>query len=222
MNYSNLGYLFELRRDLNGNLGLKEDFKYIYKGTEENPNQELEITLTAGIDFMGNLLKPAYNSISEGFIPLQTHLQNTSNKGIQQATENFCKSHKPWFSIINKSFYLVVDGKITFDLATNTIKENGLSLYAPKTTSDTYDGFKTKKGDIMPSLLTYKVDEKGGFNKMRLNKVVLDALYQHILNELEPQYCINREQYTVQRMLYQPIKKIPTDSWVLKQDIINK
>ena len=59
MNYSNLGYFFELRRDLNGNLGLKEDFKYIYKGTEENPNQDLEITLTAGIDFMGNLLKPA-------------------------------------------------------------------------------------------------------------------------------------------------------------------
>lgn len=219
MNYSNLGYFFELRRDIKGNVGLKEDYKYLYRGTEENPNKELEITITAGIDFMGNLLKPAYNSISDGFIPLQYQLQGSNAETLEQATDTFCKSHKPWFSSINKSFYLVVDGKLVYNLEENTLKENGLTLYAPKTISEKYDGFKTKKGEIMPSLLTYKVDVSSGFNKMKLNESVLKALYQHILNELEPQYCTTRESYTLRRMTYTPIQKIPEGSWVTKQKL---
>lgn len=224
MNYSNLGYFFELRQDVKGNLGLKEDFKCIYRGTEDNPQQTLEVNITAGIDFMGNLLKPAYNSL-DGFVPLQYQLQNTmesdkpDSQAMLNAVQKFCKSHKPWFSIINKSFYLVVDGKLVYDVETGKLKENGLNLYAPKTTSTTYDGFKTKRGEILPSLLAYKVATKAGYNKMQLNESVIKALYQHILTELEPVVVKSREDYTLQRISYTPIQKIPEGSWSLNQEI---
>lgn len=218
MNYSNLGYFFELRQDIKGNLGLKEDFKCIYRGTDENPKQTLEINITAGIDFMGNLLKPAYNSL-DGFVPLQYQLNSSGQEDMVQMVQKFCKSHKPWFSIINKSFYLVVDGKLVYDVETGNLKENGLSLYAPKTTSTTYEGFKTKRGEILPSLLAYKVATKAGYNKMQLNELVIKSLYRHILNELEPVAVTSREDYTLQRINYTPIQEIPEGSWSLNQEI---
>lgn len=214
MNYSNLGYFFELRKDINGNYGLKEDFKCLFKGEEGSPNRTLELTITAGVDFMGNILKPAYNSIDNGFIPLSTQINGDTKEELDISVSNFCKSHKPWFSIINKSFFLVVDGKLVYDVTKNRVKENNLTFYVPKTTSDTYDGFKTKKGEKIPSLLTYKLDINSGLNKMKINENVLNALYQHVLHELEPSYCISREIYTIRRMNYQPIKEIPENSWI--------
>lgn len=162
---NNLGYIFECRQDVNGSLGVMENFRVMFK------NDEQRVSLTFGIDNCGKIVVPAYSDMSLGFKPLTAMFQT------KESIDNFVRSNKPYFGKLG-AFSMIASGTIIFSKETGEIKStDGLGFYVPKTTAQTVKEIVDKRGYHQPALICEKLSTVKGLN----NFVVSEAIYNGYL-----------------------------------------
>ena len=138
---SHLGYLFEGRKDMKGNIGIMENYNILFSGDTQ------QVSVVLATDIKGNPLIPAYNDASLGFRPLVEMLSDGESH--DKTMYRYTKSNKPYFGVLG-AFSMLCDLKIKFDRNTGELLEEPvIHFYAPKNVVPSLKAIAEKEKDAI-------------------------------------------------------------------------
>lgn len=162
---NNLGYIFECRKDCQGNYGVMLSYKVLNRDNNQN------VSLVCAIDASGGIITPAYNDLSTGFKPLSNFCET------EEDLQRFMKSNKPYFAKLGE-FAMLVAGTIVFNKETGElISTKDMKFYVPKTISLNVADF----GDNVPALICDMVDVKKGLNVFEISEPIYQGYIDKFL-----------------------------------------
>lgn len=171
-----LGYIFECRQDSKGTLGVMESYNIRFKGNIQ------VVSIITAIDVNGNVVVPAYNDLSLGFIPL-SNLLDIDN--LDESVTKFVRSNKPYFSKFG-TFNLIVKADISFARDTGGLlyEDSIVNFYAPKTASTNITEINNKNnGKPVPALICDKVSVSAGINTFPIAQELYNAYKMNFLKK---------------------------------------
>lgn len=186
---SSIGYLFEGRRDVGGGVGLVE--KYVQSGKVNARN----VKLVCGIDMGGAMVKPAYEDLGHGFLPLSARLTQGS---LVEDVERFIKSNKPFYNKFGE-FAMIADISVDFYPDDTSYSIN---LYTPKFV--TYDisldrGKGVTEGDT-PVIVCDLIDDRDGVNVFAVDKDILRGYRSKIMSLVTSENTESKLRYLLMRV----------------------
>lgn len=123
---NNLGYIFDCKKDDNGIIGVKEEYKFTYRGNIQS------ISAVFGIDINGKILCPAYYEKAVGLSSLRNFIKETT---FSSDLDKFIRSNRALYSL-SSATYLICVVKAKADRGTHVLLQDDfhVDFYVQKCT----------------------------------------------------------------------------------------
>lgn len=182
------GYLSGCKRDCNGKTGLTEKYGIKYR------NNHQYVSLLCSLDANGRMVAPAYNDISNGFIPLRDRV--AQGGVLPDEMGKFVRSNKPTYSKFGE-FAVIVEAELDFSMSDGKLLESGctVSLFAPK-------GFMSGVAGLDYAVVCDMLSDKPGLNMMVVDPKLLAAYRGNFLGALTMVGTRGKEAYLLGRVGY--------------------
>lgn len=185
---NHLGYIFEGRKDVKGNIGVMESYDIAFSGDVQ------QVTITLSTDIKGNPLIPAYSDSSLGFRPL-TEMFNDAETS-DATIYRFTKSNKPYFGVLG-TFVMLCEIKVKFNKETGEVlEEPTVFFYAPK---NAIDSMKVINGKDVPAINCDRLSVSSGLNTIEINDKLLEAYKVNVLKAITQKNTTSRDVYLLAR-----------------------
>lgn len=186
---NHLGYIFEGRKDIKGNIGIMESYDITFSGNVQ------QVSVVLATDIKGNPLIPAYSDSSLGFRPL-TEMLNDAEPS-DATVYRFTRSNKPYFGVLG-AFVMLCEVKIKFDRETGDIIDEPLIyFYAPK---NAIPSMKVLNGKDVPALNCDRLSVNSGLNIIKMHEKILDAYKENVLKVLTQEATKSKDVYLLARL----------------------
>lgn len=188
-----VGYAFDCKQDVNGQLGLMENYKILDKGDVA----QLEILTCVTQTYTAT--HPYYMDVVKGFIPLETI--GDANASLEDRIQQFISSHKPMFTRL-KDMLVVVDATIVFNKETLEInrEKSKIDLFMPNRLvkeMGLLTGTDAKNPAILCKLITA---QDSSAMTDHLTDVTIEAIKASVYNAIDIAQSGSRFNYTMYRI----------------------
>lgn len=180
---NSLGFIFECKSDIRGEIGLKEKFTFSYKGDIQRVNALF------GIDLNGNILSPVYMDKASGFTPVASLI----TRDFAADVEKFCRSNRAIYSLCSVIF-LVCEVDLKISRSTHEWVPDGqkINFYM-------YKGARQEQGNCV-SMFCDIVAPSGKLNTFKVNEGVINGYKQIVLSQLKNIITSDKKNYIAGRL----------------------
>ena len=189
-----LGYVFECRKDCQGNLGFLESYKVQYSATTTTVN------ITCGIDANGNLADLFMLDTLQGFRTVASKVEESPS--VKEGLEKFIRSNRAVLGVVPNAINILV-AKLVFDNQFNSLilDKSVINFYTPckvlEDISIVVPADKLKRETpclgVLTKILVAGVSESS--TTFGTTKVVLDAYRQAAIRNLPFSVVKDKESY---------------------------
>ena len=186
---NHLGYIFEGRKDIKGNIGIMESYDIAFSGDVQ------QVSIILATDIKGNPLIPAYNDASLGFRPLVEMLNDAEPS--DATVYRFTRSNKPYFGVLG-AFAMLCEVKIKFNRETGeVIDEPVIYFYAPK---NVIPSLQVLNGKSVPAINCDRLSVSSGLNTIKMHEKLLDAYKLNVLKVITQEVTTSKDVYLLSRL----------------------
>lgn len=186
---NNLGYIFDCKKDDNGVVGIKEEFKFIYKGGIQS------INAVFGIDINGKILCPAYYEKAVGLSSLRNFVKEAT---FSSDLDKFIRSNRAIYSL-SSATYLICVMKARADRNTHVLLQDGFHV-----------DFYVQKCTVPMDKINSSIEEFGvvcdiaspstALNTFRVNGGILNGYSSLVFSQFSNLVSDNKREYIEKRL----------------------
>lgn len=187
---NNLGYIFECKKDIKGNIGIKESFSFSVRGNIKR------VSAIFGIDVKGKIVSPLYYDKSIGLTSLATLVDEET---FDEDIAKFVRSNRATYSLSSVTYLICsVEAKINIETGEWISDESKINFYVAKASQSL--GKLVNSTSEEWGILCDIAASSGKLNTFQVSEGVLNAYKDLVLSQLSELVKGDKKEYIAGRL----------------------